>query len=52
MAIVRQKGDILYIQWYDPLSKKTQSKSTGLVANAKNRKEAKKIAVIFQEASN
>jgi integrase len=49
MAIVRQKGDILYIQWYDPLTKKTQSKSTGLIANPKNRREAKKIAAMFQE---
>lgn len=48
MAIVRQKGDILYIQWYDPLTKKTQSKSTKLVANTKNKKEAKKIAELFQ----
>ena len=44
MAIIKKRGDKLYIQWYDPLSKKIQSKSTGLNANDTNLKKAKRYA--------
>lgn len=49
MAIVIKKGKILYIQWYDPLKKKTYSKSTGLYSNYENLKSAKQKAKEIQE---
>ena len=49
MAIVKQRGNILYIQWYDPLSKKVQSKTIGLSATESNKKKAKNYAKKLQE---
>lgn len=49
MATVRKRGDILYIQWYDPLSKKVHTKSTSLIANETNLIKAKKYAKQLQE---
>ena len=49
MAIVKKRGKLLYIQWYDTLIKKVQSKSTGLVATEANKKKAKVYAKKLQE---
>ncbi|MCB9210907.1 MAG: site-specific integrase [Ignavibacteriales bacterium] len=49
MAIVKQRGNMLYIQWYDPLSKKVQSKTIGLSATESNKKKAKNYAKKLQE---
>ena len=48
MAIVRKRGEILHIQWYDPLLKKVMSLSTGLPANETNMHKAEKYAKQFQ----
>lgn len=49
MAIVRKKGNIFHIQWFDPILKKRQSKSTGLKVTPGNEKKAKQYAKLLQE---
>jgi integrase len=49
MAIVLQKGEILYLQWYDAIAKKVKTKSTGMVVNDTNIKKAEAIAKRLQE---
>lgn len=49
MAIVRKKGNVLYIQWYDPQTKKTQSKSTNLKATLVNQRKAEQYAKLLQD---
>ena len=50
MAIIIKKGNILHIQWYDPITKKNYSKSTKLAATKSNWRKAESIAKKFQEA--
>jgi integrase len=49
MATVIKKGNLLHIQWYDPIAKQTTSRSTGLAANDTNLKKAKVYAKKLQE---
>ena len=49
MAIVIKRGNKLHIQWYDPIKEKTNSRSTNLVDNAANRKEAMRLAKELQK---
>lgn len=49
MAIIRQRGSILHIQWYDPLERKIKSKSTGLDNSCSNIKRAKVFANKLQD---
>ena len=49
MAIVRKRGKVLYIQWYDPFEKKVNSKSTGLIASDSNIKKVERYARQFQD---
>lgn len=49
MATVIKKGEILHIQWFDPMEGKVHSKSTGLKATQTNNKEAEKYAKRLQE---
>ena len=49
MAIIKERGGIIYIQWFDPLSKKVQAKSTHLPVNEANLKKAKKYAKELQD---
>lgn len=49
MAIVLLRGEILYIQWWDPYERKTKSMATGLVANETNLKKAEKYAKQLQD---
>jgi len=49
MAIVIQKGEMLYVQWYDAIAKNVTTNSTGLVANDTNKKKAEAIAKKLQE---
>ena len=49
MAIIRERGGIWHIQWYDPFEKKVTSKSTGLTATDSNYKKAQRYAKQFQE---
>ena len=49
MAIVLQKGEILYLQWYDAIAKKVRTKSTGMTANETNIKKAEAISKNLQE---
>ncbi len=48
MASVRTKGNILYIQWFDPIEGKTTSKSTGLRVSDINQKKAEQLAKQLQ----
>lgn len=48
MAIVIKKGNTLHIQWYDPIKKKTNSKTTGLKATIENERKAEKYAKQLQ----
>lgn len=48
MAIVIKRKDILHIQWFDPSTGKTNSRTTGLKDTATNRIKAKKIAKKLQ----
>ena len=49
MAIVRKRGGIWHIQWYEPFEKKVKSMATGLVANETNLKKAEKYAKQLQD---
>ena len=49
MAIIRERGGIWHIQWYDPFERKVTSKSTGLTATESNYKKAQRYAKQFQE---
>lgn len=49
MATVRVRGNVYYIQWYDPLKGKVTCKSTGLAVNADNRRLARKYANKLQQ---
>lgn len=49
MAMIRERGNIWHIQWYDPFEKKVTSKSTGLPATESNYKKAQRYAKQFQE---
>jgi integrase len=49
MAIVIEKGNILHIQWYDPITKKNHSKTTKLPATKSNLRKARSIAKKFQK---
>lgn len=49
MAMIRERGGIWHIQWYDPFDKKVTSKSTGLAATDSNYKKAQRYAKQFQE---
>lgn len=49
MAIVIKRGKTLYIQWYDPLKKKTCSISTRLNSNYENLRLAKQKAKEIQD---
>ena len=44
MAIVKKRGDTIYIQWFDPIRGKVQSKSTKLKYNPTNIKNAEGYA--------
>lgn len=48
MAIIRIRGKILHIQWFDPFEKKIKSMSTHLEANKTNQKKVEQYAVKFQ----
>ena len=48
MAVILKRGDVLHIQWYDPVMKKTCSKSTKLKATQANHIKAKKYAEKLQ----
>jgi len=52
MAIVIRKNKILHIQWYDPIRKKTFSKSTRFVDNLVNSKKASRLADKLQAELN
>lgn len=49
MATIITKGDMLHIQWYDSVSKKTQSKSTKLKNTPSNKKKAEFYAKKLQQ---
>lgn len=49
MATLREKGGIIYIQYYNPLTKKTTSKSTGLIASKENYSKAREKADDLQK---
>ena len=49
MAIVRKRGKILHVQWFDPVTGKIHSLSTGLIATDSNYKKALKYAKQLQE---
>ena len=49
MAVVLKRGDILHIQWFDPVLKKTCSKSTKLKATQINQIKAEKYAKKLQD---
>lgn len=49
MATVRNRGNKLYISYYDPSVGRGRDKSTGLDNNRENMKKAKLIAKLFQE---
>lgn len=44
MAIIRIRNDIIHIQYYDPIKKKTTSKSIGLEATKSNLRKARYLA--------
>ena len=44
MAIIKRRGSILHIQWYDSIEKKVKTKSTGLVFSRINIRKAKIFA--------
>jgi integrase len=49
MAIVLQKGEVLYVQYYDAIDKKVHTKCTGMAVNETNIKKAEAIAKKMQE---
>lgn len=49
MASVRKRGNVLHIQWYDPVEDRQTSKSTGMAATEVNRKKAEKYAKELQD---
>lgn len=49
MAIIKQRGNILHIQWYDPVERKVRTKSTGLPPTQSNIKKVKLYANKLQE---
>lgn len=52
MAIVIKRGKKLHIQWWDPVRRKTISKTTGLNSNYESMKLAKQIAKEIQQQIN
>lgn len=52
MATVRKKGNTWYVQWYDTLEKKTNSRSTGLPSTESNKAKAEKKAKEWQDQLN
>lgn len=48
MAIVKQRGNTLHIQWYDPATQKVNSKSTGLKVTDANLRKAELYALKLQ----
>lgn len=49
MAIVLQKGEVIYVQYYDAIEKKVHTKCTGMAVNETNIKKAEAIAKRMQE---
>ena len=48
MATIRNRNNVLYIQWYDAIEGKVTCKSTNLPATEANRKKAEQIAKKLQ----
>ncbi len=48
MAIVIKRGKYWHIQWYDPIKGRTNSKSTGLIADNSNKRKAEDFAEKLQ----
>ena len=49
LAVVLKRGDFLHIQWFDPVIKKTSSKTTKLKATQANQIKAEKYAKKLQD---